>query len=313
MNMLEPTDADAGVSVDVSGLRKNFGVKVALAGFSLRLDRGQIYGAVGANGGGKTTALRILAGLLSADAGSGRVLGVELRAHSAWLRARVGYMTQHHSLYRDLTVEENLLSRARVYGVSDPRGRVARLLNEYGLERFARERVGRLSGGWMRRAQFAATLVPSPRLLLLDEPTSGLDLPTSQQLWASVAELAAAGVTVLVSTHDLSEANRCDLIGVFVEGEIVADGVVEDVIKRSAAVVVRVPTAGLDSSSVRANPPGVAVVRWGARQCDLVFRGEIPSAALRWLQDRNLCWQAADPTLEDAVSVFVSRRPLAVT
>jgi ABC-2 type transport system ATP-binding protein len=257
--------------------------------------------------------LRILAGLLSADAGSGRVLGVELRAHSAWLRARVGYMTQHHSLYRDLTVEENLLSRARVYGVSDPRGRVARLLNEYGLERFARERVGRLSGGWMRRAQFAAALVPSPRLLLLDEPTSGLDLATSQHLWASVAELAAAGVTVLVSTHDLSEANRCDLIGVFVEGEIVADGVVEDVIKRSAAVVVRVPTAGLDSSSVRANPPGVAVVRWGARQCDLVFRGEIPSAALRWLQDRNLCWQAADPTLEDAVSVFVSRRPLAVT
>jgi hypothetical protein len=96
-----------------------------------------------------------------------------------------------------------------------------------------------------------------------------------------------------------------------VEGKIVADGAVEDVIRRSAAVVVRVPTAGLDSESARANLPGVAVVRWGARQCDLVFRGEIPSAALRWLQDRNLSPQAADPTLEDAVSVFVSRRPLA--
>jgi ABC-2 type transport system ATP-binding protein len=147
--------------------------------------------------------------------------------------------------------------------------------------------------------------------LLLDEPTAGLDLPTSQQLWASVTELAAAGVTVLVTTHDLSEANRCDVIGVFVEGEIVADGAVEDVIRHSAAVVVRVPTAGLDLASARANLPGVAVVRWGARQCDLVFRGEIPSAALRWLQDRNLPSQAADPTLEDAVSVFVTRRPLA--
>ena len=311
MNTPEPTNADVGVPVDISGLRKNFGVKVALADFSLRLDRGQIYGAVGANGGGKTTALRILAGLLPADAGRGRVLGVDVRAHPARLRARVGYMTQHHSLYRDLTVEENMLTRARVYGVAGPRRRVARLLNEYGLERFARERVGRLSGGWMRRAQFAAVLVPSPRLLLLDEPTAGLDLPTSQQLWASVAELAAAGVTVLVSTHDLSEANRCDVIGVFVEGEIVADGAVEDVIRHSAAVVVRVPTAGLDTASARANLPGVAVVRWGARQCDLVFCGEIPPAALRWLQDRNLSSQAADPTLEDAVSVFVSRRPLA--
>jgi len=255
--------------------------------------------------------MRILAGLLPADAGRGRVLGVDLRAHPAWLRARVGYMTQHHSLYRDLTVEENLLARARVYGVADPRRRVARLLDEYGLERFARERVGRLSGGWMRRAQFAAALVPSARLLLLDEPTAGLDLPTSQQLWASVAELAAAGVTVLVSTHDLGEANRCDVIGVFVEGEIVADGAVEDVIRHSAAVVVRVPTADLDSASVRANLPGVAVVRWGARQCDLIFCGRS-----RWLRSAG-CKIGTCPRnrrtrpLRMPFPLFVSRRPLA--
>ncbi|MBV9489109.1 MAG: ABC transporter ATP-binding protein, partial [Verrucomicrobia bacterium] len=277
----------------------------------LRLDRGQIYGVVGANGGGKTTALRILAGLLPADAGRGRVLGVDLRAHPARLRGRVGYMTQHHSLYRDLTVQENLLAWARLYGVADPWRRVARLLDEHGLERSARERVGRLSGGWVRRAQFAAALVPSPRLLVLDEPTAGLDLQAGQQLWASVAELAAAGMTVLVSTHDLSEANRCDLVGVFVEGKIVADGAVEEVIRRSAARVVRVATAGLDAASVRANLPGLAVVRWGARQCDLVFHGEVSPAALRWLQDRNLFPQAEEPTLEDAVSVFVSRHPLA--
>jgi ABC-2 type transport system ATP-binding protein len=311
MNTPKPPDANAGAPIDVIGLRKRFGANVALAGFSLRLERGRVYGAVGANGAGKTTALRILAGLLPADAGGGQVLGVDLRAHPAWLRARVGYLTQHHSLYRDLTVEENLLACARLYGVADPRRRVARLLEEHGLERSARERVGRLSGGWMRRAQFAAALVPSPRLLLLDEPTAGLDLQAGQQLWASVAELAATGVTVLVSTHDLSEANRCDAIGVFVEGEIVADGAVEDVIRCSAARVVRVPTAGLDAASARANLPGLAAMRWGARQCGLVFRGEVPPAALRWLQAQNLSPQPTEPTLEDAVSVFVSHHPLA--
>src|SRR5260221_7079829 len=195
MNTSEPTDADAGVPIIISGLRKNFGVKVALADFSLRLDCGQIYGAVGANGGGKTTAMRILAGLLPADAGRGRVLGVDLRAHPAWLRARVGYMTQHHSLYRDLTVEENLLARARVYGVADPRRRVARLLDEYGLERFARERVGRLSGGWMRRAQFPAAPFPPPPPFLLHEPTPRPYLPTNPPPWGSLAEPSAGGGT----------------------------------------------------------------------------------------------------------------------
>ena len=196
--------------VDVTGLRKTFGGKVALADFSLSLGRGKIFGAVGANGGGKTTALRLLAGLLPATAGRGRVLGVDLRTHPSRLRERVGYMTQHYSLYRDFTVSENLLARARIYGVPDPRARVSELLDRFRLERFARERVARLSGGWIRRAQFAATLIPDSPVLLLDEPTAGLDLETSRHLWESIVELAARGTTVIVSTHDLAEAGRCD-------------------------------------------------------------------------------------------------------
>lgn len=192
--MSTPEGSPAGEwPVDVVNLRKRFGATTALADLSLQLGPGQVFGAVGANGGGKTTALRILAGLLPADAGGGRVLGVDLRAHPARLRGSVGYLTQHHPLHRDLTVGENLLARARVYAVADPRRRVAELLGQFGLERFARERVGRLSGGWGRRAQFAATLVLAPRLLLLDEPTAGLDLATSRHLWESVVELAAGG------------------------------------------------------------------------------------------------------------------------
>src|SRR6266436_4936856 len=156
--MSTPNEPEA--PVDVAGLRKQFGDKVALADFSLRLNRGKIFGAVGANGGGKTTALRLLAGLLPADGGQGRVLGVDLRARPSQLRNRVGYMTQHYSLYRDFTVSENLMARARIYGVPNPRARVSELLDRFRLERFARERVARLSGGWIRRAQFAATLIP---------------------------------------------------------------------------------------------------------------------------------------------------------
>lgn len=295
--------------IDVAHLRKRFGEKIALADFHLQLQHGQIFGAVGANGGGKTTALRVLAGLLPADAGSGHVLGVDLRAHPSRLRARVGYMTQHYSLYSDLTVAENLLARARIYSVTDPRNRVAALLAQFDLGKFARERVVGLSGGWRRRVQFVATLVPQPRLLLLDEPTAGLDLETSRHLWDAIAELAAEGTTIVISTHDLVEAARCELIGVFVEGEVIAMGTVDEVIEGSAARVLRVATARVDLASMRAALPELAFVRRGTRHHDLVFRGEIPPPSLAWLRSRNLPLQTIEPTLEDAMSIYVKPQP----
>ena len=306
MSMREPAHE---LPIDVAHLRKRFGEKIALADFNLRLQHGQIFGAVGANGGGKTTALRILAGLLPADAGSGRVLGVDLRANPSHLRARVGYMTQHHSLYGDLTVAENLLARARIYSVIDPQARVAALLAQFDLEKFAHQRVVRLSGGWKRRVQFAATLVPQPRLLLLDEPTAGLDLETSRHLWDAIAELAGEGTTIVMSTHDLVEAARCELIGVFVEGEVIAMGTPEEVIERSAVRVQRLATARVDLASMRAAFPELAFVRRGTRHHDLVFRGELPPLSLAWFRSRNLPLQAVEPTLEDAMSVYVPPQP----
>ena len=305
--MSTPNEREA--AVDVAGLRKQFGDRVALADFSLRLNRGKIFGAVGANGGGKTTALRLLAGLLPADGGQGRVLGVDLRARPSQLRMRVGYMTQHYSLYRDFTVSENLMARARVYGVSDPRARVTQLLARFRLDRFAQERVGRLSGGWMRRTQFAATLVPEPPLLLLDEPTAGLDLETSRQLWDCIVELTERGSTIIVSTHDLAEAARCDHIGVFVEGEVVAHGTVEQVIEHSAARVLRVEAFVVDAAALCRDVPGLAFFRRGTRHHDLVFRGDPPVSALSWLQSRKLVPQEVETTLENAMSVLVNLQP----
>lgn len=301
-----PPDGGKEFAVNVSGLRKSFGARVALADLTLQLGRGQIFGAVGANGGGKTTALRLLAGLLPPDAGSGRILGVDLRAQPGRLRECVGYMTQHHSLYQDLTVTENLLARARIYAVADPHRRVAELLARFGLERFARERVGRLSGGWMRRTQFAATLVPEPRLLLLDEPTAGLDLETGRHLWESVVELAAGGTTVIVSAHDLAEAGRCDAVGVFMEGRVVMRGTVEEVVQRSGVRVGRIPAGAVDLPALRAAVPELAFARLGARHHDLVFRQEPGPRSLAWMRARDLLPEPREPGLEDAMSVLVN-------
>jgi len=305
--MSTPNEREA--PVDVVGLRKQFGDKVALADFSLRLHRGKIFGAVGANGGGKTTALRLLAGLLPADGGQGRVLGVDLRARPSQLRNRVGYMTQHYSLYRDFTVSENLMARARIYGVTDPQARVTQLLALFRLDRFAQERVGRLSGGWMRRAQFAATLVPQPPLLLLDEPTAGLDLETSRQLWDCIIELAERGTSIIVSTHDLAEAARCNDMGVFVEGEVVAHGTVEQVIEHSAARVLRVKALVVDATALCRDLPGLAFFRRGTRHHHLVFRGDPPVSALSLLKTRKLVPRKVEATLEDAMSVLVNPQP----
>jgi ABC-2 type transport system ATP-binding protein len=302
MSTLEPRAS--GLPIDVAGLRKTFGNKVALADFALQLRRGQVFGAVGANGGGKTTALRILAGLLPAEAGRGRVLGVDLRTHPSRLREHVGYMTQHYSLYRDLTVTENLLARARIFGVADPHRRAAELVAQFRLERFARERVGRLSGGWMRRAQFAVVLVPAPLVLLLDEPTTGLDFETSCHLWEAVVELAAQGTTILISTHDLVEAGRCDLVGVFLEGLVVAQGTAEQIIQRSAVQVGRVPAGRMDVPSLYPAIPELAFVRLSAGCHYLVFRGKVTPQSLAWLQARNLPPQFVEPTLEDAMSLL---------
>ena len=201
--------------VDVRGLAKHFGRRTVVRDVSLRLCAGDLIGLVGANGGGKTTTLRMLAGLVAPDSGSGSVLGTALGSGRID-RARIGYMSQRLALYPELTVVENLRFHARVHAVG--LAAVDDSIAHYGLDPVADQRFGILSGGWARRVQFAASVIHAPPLLLLDEPTAGLDIVTRQLIWGWLFVLAAAGHTIVVSTHDLTEAARLPQIVLYRDG-----------------------------------------------------------------------------------------------
>jgi ABC-type multidrug transport system ATPase subunit len=195
--------------VAVHNISKCYGRTTAVAGVTLTLWAGEICGFVGANGAGKTTALRMLAGILKPDGGCGHVLGFDLQREAAEIRERVGYMSQRLSLYPELSVFENLRFRAAVYGLRNPRAAVEAAMRDFNLLPWAHSPAASLSGGWARRLQLAASLLHSPQLVLLDEPTAGLDAMARQDVWRRVEGLAAAGAGVIVCTHDLAEAERC--------------------------------------------------------------------------------------------------------
>ena len=219
-NRESPGDREPMVAVE--NISKRYGRRTAVAGVTLTLRAGEICGFVGANGGGKTTTLRMLAGILKPDGGRGRVLGFDLVRESAKIRERVGYMSQRLSLYAELSVFENLRFRADIYGLKYPGRAAEAAIGEFGLAPWARSPAGSLSGGWARRLQLAASVVHLPPLVLLDEPTAGLDPSARQEVWRRVEGLAAAGAGVIVSTHDSAEAERCSRAAVFVDGQIVA-------------------------------------------------------------------------------------------
>ncbi len=213
---------------EVHGLSKRFGARTAVNDASLTTRPGTVVGLIGANGGGKTTTLRLLAGLLRPDAGAGTVLGFDILRAPRDIRRRVGYMSQHFSLYANLTVRENLRFRAEVYGMPSPRAAVDETIAQFDLGAFARKPAGRLSGGWMRRLQLAAALIHSPNLILLDEPTAGLDMLLRGETWRRIFALADAGAALIVSTHDLTEAEGCANVVLFEDGEIRANGSPQD-------------------------------------------------------------------------------------
>ena len=240
--------------IEVLGLRKAFAGRNVIEGVSLRLGAGDILGLVGANGGGKTTTLRMLAGLLAPDAGEGTVLGHDVRRPGAGLRARVGYMGQRLSLYPDLTVAENLLFRARAHDLARPADALMEAARRFGLDTVLPTRFERLSGGWARRVQFAATLIAAPLLLLLDEPTAGLDVATRRDIWRWLGELAGGGTAIVISTHDLAEAERCPAIlyyeGGRVEGPLApaALAAANNAVSLEAAVIARADAALADAA-----------------------------------------------------------------
>jgi ABC-2 type transport system ATP-binding protein len=251
--------------VAVEGVARRYARRVALERLSFTLRAGEVFGLVGANGGGKTTTLRILAGILKPDQGRGRVLGFDLVRDANKIRERVGYMSQRFSLYGDLSVLENLRFRASVYGLKRPREAAETVIDGFELGDYARSPAGQLSGGWTRRLQLAAALIHFPKLVLLDEPTAGLDALSRQQVWRHIGRLAADGVGVVVSTHDLAEAERCSHAALLADGRMLATGTPDQIARSVPAVAFLISgaTARLMTQSVDAIPWVIATYPQG--------------------------------------------------
>ena len=222
-----------GLAIDVKGLTKSFGKKLAVDHIDIAVPEGEVWGFLGPNGSGKTTTIRMLCGLLHADGGAGTCLGLDIRTQSEAIKRQVGYMTQRFSLWEDLSIRENLDFVARLYQLPNRRAVVDTTLQKLGLDKRQNQRAGELSGGWKQRMALAACTLHSPRLLLLDEPTAGVDPKARRDFWEQIHALSDAGLTVLVSTHYMDEAERCDRIVYILNGKLVARGSVAEVIAQS--------------------------------------------------------------------------------
>ena len=223
-------DVPAGLAIDVRGLTKRFGTRTVVDHIDIQVARGRICGFLGPNGSGKTTTIRMLCGLLTPDEGEGTCLGLDIRRQAREIKRRVGYMTQKFGLYEDLSIEENLRFVARVYGLADVERATQAALERLGLVSRRAQLAGTLSGGWKQRLALASCLMHEPELLLLDEPTAGVDPKARRDFWAEIHALAAAGLTVLVSTHYMDEAERCHQIVYIAYGKLLVEGTGEEVI-----------------------------------------------------------------------------------
>lgn len=291
-----------GYAIHVTGLTKRFGGRAVVKGLSLQVREGEIYGFLGPNGSGKTTSIRMLCGLLTPDEGSGTCLGYDVLRQTAEIKRHVGYMTQRFSLYEDLTIRENLDFVARMYGMANRRAAVDRALEDLGLAQRSRQLAGTLSGGWKQRLALAACMLHAPRLLLLDEPTAGVDPKARRDFWEQIHRLAAQGITVLVSTHYMDEAERCHWLAYLAYGSLLAQGTPSELVAASGLTTWSAEGEDVYALAERLRGlPGVAqVVPFGNA---LHVSGTDAEALARSIaplrDDPRYRWSLTQPGLED--------------
>jgi ABC-type multidrug transport system ATPase subunit len=291
-----------GPVIDVRDLRKRFGAREVVSGLTLRVARGEICGFLGANGSGKTTTIRMLCGLLTPDGGEGTCLGFDIRREARKIRRHVGYMTQRFSFYEDLTVEENLDFVARLYEIPDRRAAIARVMARMELAPRAGQLAGTLSGGWKQRLALAACVLHDPLLLLLDEPTAGVDPKARREFWDLIHAMASEGLTVLVSTHYMDEAERCHRIVYLAQGRLVVDGTAEEVVRQSGLVTWNATGPGIAAAAAglrdRAGVESLAVFG-AALHVSGSDAGALEAALAPWRARDDIAWSRTAPTLED--------------
>jgi ABC-2 type transport system ATP-binding protein len=301
------------IAIDVHGLTKKFGTRTVVRDLSMQVRRGSIYGFLGPNGSGKTTTIRMLCGLLTPDAGEGTCLGFNIRTEADKIKRRVGYMTQRFSLYQDLSVRENLEFVARIYGLPDPAGAARDMIVRLGLSGREAQLAGELSGGWKQRLALGACTLPGPQLLLLDEPTAGVDPKARREFWNEIHALAADGLTVLVSTHYMDEAERCHEIAYIAYGELLVHGTVDEVIESAHLVTYTVMATngeGLAKVADELNGrPGIDMVAPFGGSLHVGGRDAAAlEAAMQSFRDRpGLAIEPAKTTLEDVFIDLMTR------
>jgi ABC-2 type transport system ATP-binding protein len=291
--------------IDVSGVVKRFGDKTVVNGIDLQVKRGEIYGFLGPNGSGKTTFIRMLCGLLTPDGGTGTCLGFDVLTQQAEIKRHVGYMTQRFSYYEDLTIAENLDFIARIFAVPDRRKAGEHSLERLGLQNRRRQLAGELSGGWKQRLALAACLIHSPKLLLLDEPTAGVDPKARRDFWDEIHGLAADGLTVLITTHYMDEAERCHRLAYLAYGNLLTRGTLSEVVASAALTTWSVSGEGLLqlAKQLRALEGVEQVVAFGNTLH--VSGPDAPKldAAIATVRDEQHVWTKIKSGLED---VFIS-------
>jgi ABC-2 type transport system ATP-binding protein len=282
-------------------MTKRFGTRTVVDRIRLQVRRGEIYGFLGPNGSGKTTFIRMLCGLLRADGGSGTCLGYDVIRESEAIKAAVGYMTQRFSYYEDLSIAENLDFVARMFGIDRRREAVEQSLERLGLAGRKQQLAGQLSGGWKQRLALAACLIHQPKLLLLDEPTAGVDPKARREFWEQIHELAADGLTFLITTHYMDEAERCHRLAYISYGKLLANGTVSEVIAQARLTTWSVSGPNLHQLAVELRrQPGVQqAVAFGDR---LHVSGDDPdvlAATVASFRTGPYEWQPVGTGLED--------------
>jgi ABC-2 type transport system ATP-binding protein len=293
----------SALAIDVHGLNKSFGAKHVVKDFSLEVRRGEIYGFLGPNGSGKTTSIRMICGLLRPDSGQGTCLGYDIR-NSAAIKREVGYMTQRFSLWEDLTIRENLDFVARMYNMNERKRAVQAQLEGLGLETRQDQLAGTLSGGWKQRLALAACMLHRPRLLLLDEPTAGVDPQARRDFWEEIHRLAAGGISVLVSTHYMDEAERCHRLAYIAYGRLLATGTPQEVLHIVSLSTWAVHGAPAELAALAERLHGLAgIAHVTAFGNTLHVTGEdaaeLEKTLAPFLSQKGLSWEKAEPGLED--------------
>jgi len=294
--------------INVSGLNKYYGDKHVVKDVAITIGKGRIMGFLGPNGAGKTTTLRMLCGLLTPDSGQGEVLGFNFRTESYKIKLRTGYMTQRFSLYDDMTIAENLHFVARVYDLDNRKERVEKSLTQLGLFDRQKQLAGALSGGWKQRLALAAATIHEPELLLLDEPTAGVDPKARREFWDEIHALAAKGLTVMVSTHYMDEAERCHDIGYILYGRLIARGTAQEIIEKSDIVTFKGTGEGI-SNIVNELTANKAVLTASAFGTAIHVSGRDYNQLKAVIDQYNkFQWQQVEPSLEDVFIYLMSQR-----